>query len=116
MEEEFAYVFRLPLQHLLDQVVHDVAVVTGKAADELRDIVSPLHRERGQLECGDPAFGPRFQNGELACRQVQGHGVIQVSRSLVRREPQIGGADLDELAASAQPSQREWWVGAASNY
>src|SRR4029079_1285743 len=34
---------RLMLQYLLDQVVHDVAVVAGEGGNEAGDVVSPLH-------------------------------------------------------------------------
>ena len=116
VQQEFAHVVRLPLEHLLDQVVHDVAVVTCESFDEVRDVVATLHRERRQLECRDPAFGPPFEDAELVWREMQAHDVVEVRRRLVRREPQIGRADLDELAASAQTSQRQWRVGAAGNH
>ena len=116
MQQEFAHVPRLALQDLFDQVVDDVAVVTGETLDELPDVVAALHRERRQLERGDPAFGPACENGELACREVQCHHVLEVRRGLVGGEPQIGRADLNELAAGAQPSERQRWVGAAGNH
>ena len=72
LQKEFAHVFRLTLQDLFDQVVDDVAVVTGEALDELRDVVSSLHRERCQLERGDPAFGPPRENGELGLSRGPG--------------------------------------------
>ena len=65
--------FGLTLQHLLDQVVDDVAVVSTEAGDEAGEVVAPLHRERGQLERGDPAFGAFFQNRYLARPEIQAH-------------------------------------------
>ena len=47
----------LALQDLFDQVVDDVAVVAGEAGDEAGHVVTTLHRERRQLQRGDPAFG-----------------------------------------------------------
>ena len=55
----------LALQDLLDQVVDDVPVVPGEAGDEAGDVVSPLHRERRQLERGDPPFGAPLQRCDI---------------------------------------------------
>ena len=106
----------LALQDLLDQVVDDVAVVAGEAGDEAGDVVAPLHRERRQLERGDPAFGAPLQRRDVLRRQVQAHHLVEVRRGLVGREAQVGGADLDELAARPQPSQRQRRVGAAGDH
>ena len=97
----------LALQDLLDQVVDDVAVVAGEAGDEPGDVVAALHRERGQLQRGDPALGARLQRGDVAGGERQAHRLVEVRRRLVRREPQVGGADLDQLAARPQPGQRQ---------
>ena len=50
------------------------------------------------------------------CRQGQSHHLVEVRRGLVGREAQIGGADLDQLAARSQPSQRQRRVGAAGDH
>ena len=108
--------FGLALQDLLDQVVDDVAVVPGEAGDEAGDVVSPLHRERRQLERGDPPLGAPLQRCDVLCRQRQSHHPVEVRRGLVGREAQIGGADLDELATPSQPRQRQRRVGAAGDH
>ena len=105
----------LTLQDLLDQVVDDVAVVAGEAGDEAGDVVSALHRQRRQLERGDPPFGASLQRGDVLRRQLQSHHLVEVRRGLVGREAQIGGADLDELAA-ARRRQRQRRVGAAGDH
>ena len=74
----------LTVQDLLDQVVDDVAVVPGEAGDEAGDVVAPLHRERRQLEGGDPALGARLQRGDIARRQLQPHHLVEVRGGLVR--------------------------------
>ena len=66
LQQEAPDLFGLTLQDLLDQVVDDVPVVPGEARDEARDIVAPLHRERRQLERGDPALGAWLQRGDIA--------------------------------------------------
>ena len=68
-QQEGADLFGLPLQHLLDQVVDDVPVVAGEAGDEGADVLSSLHREGGELERGDPAFGPSLQRGDVVRRR-----------------------------------------------
>ena len=49
-------------------------------------------------------------------RQRQPHHLVEVRRGLVGREAQVGGADLDELAARPQPGQRQRRVGAAGDH
>ena len=77
------------------------------------DVVPSLHRQRRQLQGGDPAFGAPLQRRDVAGRQVQAHHLVEVRRRLVGGEAQVGGADLDELAARAQPRQRQRRIGAA---
>ena len=109
-------VLGLALQDLLDQVVDDVAVVAGEAGDEAGDVVAALHRQRRQLERGDPALGAPLQRGDVLGRQRQPHHVVEVGRGLVGGEAQVGGADLDQLAAGPQPGQRQRRVGAAGDH
>ena len=78
LQQEAPNMIGLTLQDLLDQVVDDVAVVPGEARDEAGDIVTPLDRERRQLERGDPAFGTPFQRGDIRRRQVQIHHLVEV--------------------------------------
>ena len=106
-QQEPAHVVGLSLQHLLDEVVDDEAIVAGETRDEARDIVSALHREGGQLERGDPPFRPLLQRGDLAGVQVQARRLVQVDRGLVTGEAQVRGSNLDELTLSPQTRQRE---------
>jgi hypothetical protein len=53
-QEEAADRLGLALQDLLDQVVDDVAVVSGEAGDEAGGVVAALQGQRCQLERGDP--------------------------------------------------------------
>ena len=50
------------------------------------------------------------------CRQRQAHHLVEVRRGLVGREAQVGGADLDQLAARSQPGQRQRGIGAAGDH
>jgi hypothetical protein len=53
------------LQDLLDQIVHDVAVVSGESPDEPGNVLSPPHRERCKLEPRDPAFCAGLKGGDV---------------------------------------------------
>ena len=48
--------------------------------------------------------------------EVQADDVVEVGRDLVRGEAQVGGADLDQLAAGPQPRQRQRRVGPAADH
>lgn len=72
--------------------------------------MTPLHREGGQLQRRHPAFGPFRQRQHVALRQRRPGRALEVRRRLVVREAQVGGADLDEAAIDAQPSERQRWV------
>ena len=53
-------------QHLLDQVVDDVAVVAGEAGDEAAGVLASLERQRRQLKRRDPPLGPLLQGGDVS--------------------------------------------------
>ena len=45
---------RLATEHLVGEVVHDVAVVAGEGSDERRGVGASPNREGRQLQCRDP--------------------------------------------------------------
>ena len=51
-----------------------------------------------------------------AAVERQAHHLVEVGGRLVGREAQVGGADLDQLAARPQPGQRQRRVGAAGDH
>ena len=79
----------LLVEHLLDEVVHDVPVVTGEPRDEPRRVLPVPQRERGELERRDPALGPGAQRGDVRGLQVEPgrrrRGSRRVSSSVNRR-------------------------------
>ena len=91
LQQERLDVVRLALQDLLDEVVDDVAVVAREAGDEGGDVVPSGHRERGELERGDPALGALLQGRHVVRGELQAHGVVEVGRRLVGSEAQVGG-------------------------
>src|SRR5664279_6079668 len=106
----------LTLQNLLDQVVHDVPVIAREPGDETGDVVTSLHGERGQLERSDPAFGASLQCGDVCRCEAQPNDVVEIGRHFVGSEAQVGGADLDQLAAGPQPSQWQEGVSSAADH
>src|SRR3954451_9778516 len=103
VQQEVANLCGLALQDLLDQVVDDVTVIPGEACDEAGHVVASLHRERGQLERGDPALGALVQRSPVVRRQLQSHHPVEVRRSLIGYEAEVGGADLNQVATTAEP-------------
>jgi hypothetical protein len=99
LDQEAADVGGLPTQHLLDEVVDDVPVVPGEPGDEAGHVVPTPHRQRGQLERGDPAFGASLQGRDVGRSQLESGDVVEVGRRLVEGEAQVSGSDLDQLAA-----------------
>ena len=111
LEQEVADVGGLAGEHLLGEVVDDVAVVAGETGDERAGVLAALHRQRGQLQRGDPAFGACLERGDVALAQPQTHRAVEVGRGLLGGEAQVGGADLDQLTACPQLGQRQRRVG-----
>lgn len=73
-EKELAYVIRLVVQHLLDEVVQDEPVAAGERFDEVLDRAScavpatvavPAHGQSGELQASGPSFGAGFEGGNV---------------------------------------------------
>jgi hypothetical protein len=43
LEQEVAHPFGLTLEHLFDEIVHDIAIVASEGADELANVSAPAH-------------------------------------------------------------------------
>ncbi len=84
--QECLDLFWLAGQDLVHQVVDDIAVAAGKGCDELVLIWPPLQRQCRQLQAGDPAFGPRFEGGDVPGRQAEAHQVIEKGGRFLRGE------------------------------
>jgi hypothetical protein len=104
--------FGLALQDLLDQIVHNVPVVSGKSPYKAGNVLSPAHGEGRQLEPYDPAFGAPFQCGKILCREVQAHrrqthGLVEEFGGFGACKPQVCDAQFGQLAPGAQAGQRQ---------
>ena len=67
-QQELAHRRRLVGEHLLDEVVEDVAVVAGEPGDEGRDVLAPLQRDGGELQGRDPPLGAVLEGPHLRRR------------------------------------------------
>jgi len=114
-EQEVADLVGLVVEDLLDEVVHDVAVVAGEPRDERRRVLAAPQRDGRQLQRGDPALGAGSQGGDVGRVQVEPGRVTEVMGRLLVGEPQVGRADLRQLAARPQPGQRQRRVGAGAD-
>ena len=116
LQEEAPNRCGFPLQDLFDEVVDDVSVVPREAGDESGDVVSPLHRQAGELQRRDPALRPALQGRHIGGRQAQAHHPVEVGISLIGREAQVTRSDLDQFAPGSHPGQRERRIGAAGDH
>ena len=101
VEQEAADSGGLAPQHLLHQIVHDVAVIPGERPDEAGGVRAPLHRERGELQAGDPALSALLQCGDIALREREAHRLREKRGGFGGGEAQVGCAQLSQLAAGA---------------
>ena len=121
LQQKRAHLLTLVLEHLLGQVVQDIAVAAGERGDEAVDVGLPAQRQARQLQPGRPALGPRGQRRGDRVRQRRtgprpagrSRDLLQQRRRLPRREPQVRGAQLGQLPAGPQPRQGQGRVAAA---
>jgi hypothetical protein len=71
------------------------------------------HRERGELEGGDPALRGLFERRDVLCRKREPHHVSQESGGFVGGEAQVGGLDLGHLISGPESREGEGRIGCA---
>ena len=64
-----------------------------------------LQGDGRHLQAGDPAFGAGLQRRDVLGREVQARRPLEELGGFGRREPQVGGAQLGQLAPGAQPGE-----------
>ena len=114
LQQEVAHVGGLAREDLLGEVVHDEAVVAGEPGDDRAGVVAVLQGQAGQLQGGRPSLGPLGQGGDVSGGQRQAHRPGEILGGFLRGEPQVGRADLDQLAARPKPRERQRRVGPGS--
>src|SRR5687767_5415520 len=114
-QQELADSAALPLQHFIDQVIHDVAVVAGERCYERRRVVPALHGKSGELKGRYPSLRARLQRGKLLWRESNSHRASEERPGLFCGEPQIGCPNLDKLAASTETRKVKGRISPAGN-
>jgi EPS-associated MarR family transcriptional regulator len=97
-EQEAANVGGLPLQHLVEQEVGDVAVAAREPLDERVDVVAPDQRQCRELEARHPSLGALGEAGDLTGIDGDLREVREELRRLRIVETQVTLAQLDQLA------------------
>ena len=115
-QQELPHRLGLVRQHLLDEVVDEIPVSPGELGDEAADVLAPTDRQRRELQRGDPPLGAFLEGLDVLGRQAYPDVPGEVLGRLVEGEPQVGGADLDQLPAHPPSSQRQVRVGAGAQH
>src|SRR5215204_5656167 len=110
LEQEDPQRFRLAREHLFGQVVNHVAVTARESGDEARDVGAVSHGQRRQLQPCYPTLGALLQFGDILGRQSCAHYLPKESRGLLRREAQVGSAQLGHFSSRSQACQRQGWI------
>ena len=95
------------LQHLFEQVVLHQAMAAGERPDERIGVALPGQRHGRHVHASGPTFGARVQCLNLGFGQPQRHRLVQKQRALLGYETQVLRAQVEHLALSAQPRQRD---------
>ena len=115
LQEKLSDTLGLALQDLLNEVVHDVPVVSRETGDKGAQVVASLHRQRCQLQRSDPALRALIQRCDILRHQNTSDSAVEVRRRLLGREAEVGRPDLGESADSPPPRQRKRRVGTAGD-
>jgi hypothetical protein len=111
-QQELPHVRRLPVEHLVGEVVDDVAVVAGEARHGRRGIVASAQSQSGEVQAGGPALGALDQAADVVGAQREALPSVEQVVGLLAIEAQLVDGDLGELAAAAKPGQRQRGLGA----
>ena len=110
-QQERADLRRKAVQHLCQEVVHDLAVVAGERLDERRWFGPAAQRQPGQVQAGGPPLGALLQRTDVRRPEGQAQRPVQQRGRLGLGETKIIGPDLEHLAPRPQPGQRQSRVG-----
>ena len=100
-QQESLDLFGLLLQDFFDQIVQHEMVTAGERFDEAGGVFLPLHRNRSQLQAGDPTLCAGLQCGDVFRREVETHHPFEKFGGFGGGEAQVRGAQLGQLGAGA---------------
>ena len=83
----------------------------GEGVDEGGDVVVAAQGEAGELQARGPALGAGVERRHLVGGELESCHLVEEQAGLGWREPQVGGAQLQQLASRPQPRQRQRRVG-----
>ena len=112
LEQEAAGVPVERVEHLAGEVVGDVPVVAVERAHAGLRLGQPAQPQRGEVEPRRPALGSLHEQRDVLVVEGDGLALDEQLARLVESERELGGADLGERAARAQPPERERGIGA----
>ena len=98
--------FGLPVQHLGQQVLGHRPLTAGEPGREPARVLVPGQRQRRQPQARRPALRLLMQQHQRRLRQLYSRSREQFP-GLGQAEPQIGRADLGQLAFQPQPVQAQ---------
>ena len=110
-QEELLGLARQAGENLLDDVVEDVAVARPEPPHQVGVVGPAAQRDRGQPQRRSPTLGPIGEILDLRGGELDPGRPHECGR-LRRREAEVLGAHLEELAAGTQARERERWIGA----
>jgi hypothetical protein len=67
-------------------------MIAGEGLDKSGNIPVALHRKRGELQTGNPAFGAAVQCGNLVRRERQTHHLVEKFGRFGWQKAQVGDA------------------------
>ena len=111
VEQERPDVRGLAGEHLVDEVVEDEPVAPGERLDEAVRVGRAGGGEGGELQARGPSLGTPLERDDVLRLQAEPHDVVEERRRLGRGEPEVCGADLEQVPAGPEPRQGQWWIG-----
>ena len=116
LDEEVAQLLGQVGHHVPRQVLADQAAAGADRGQDPAALLRRLaaRREMEQLEAGRPALGPAGEDGQLVGRDGLAVVVAEQALDLPCPEPELVGADLQQLAADAEPAEVDRRAAAAT--
>src|SRR5438034_10325364 len=97
LQQELLYGCTLTIDHFFQQVIHHVVMAATERHDESSRILTTLQGEGGELQAGDPAFGPCLQERTLFWREWKPHHLDEKGDRFLWREPQISSTHFQHV-------------------
>ena len=95
------------VDHVLGQVVGDIALGTAEAGEEGLAVRVPRQGQAGQVQRGDPALGTGMQLLQLAAAQLQLADLAEIRLGFLEGQAQVFGLQREGLALDEQAARGE---------